>query len=198
VFLSVFLKGQHHEGNDTGQGDGADELSSATGGLGGVGASGRGGGATAGGRGGGSGGDVTIDDQVGASNTGAVVVDDDGTTQDATGSGASKDQLLVNVGLGGDDTILCGRDVAVLARQVTDLASGQVSGVAGLGGTDVVGVQVKTGGHAVTAGGDGGDVDVVLETDGDDGVGGVQTRGVVVDTHTIGSQVEGEESLNAS
>lgn len=174
--INIDLESEHHESNNTGQGQRADKLGSTAGGRGAAGA--------------GGGGGVRGDD-VGASNAGAVVVDDDGATDEGAVNISGEAELGVDVGGEGHDTVLGAHEVAVLAGQVTGLAGGQVSGVAGLGSTDVGGVEVAAGQGAVAVD-DRLDVDVVVVTGGEDALGNGQAcaRDGDVDTLRVGGEDE--------
>jgi len=187
---SPSLKSHHEEGNDTGEGNRANELGSralaiSTGGLGNSTSTSS---STVNSRG-----SVTVNDQISASNTGTVVVDDNGASEHGAVNGLGEGQLGIDVLDGGEGALLGGDNVSVLAGQVTSLAGGQVCGVAG-GGADVVGVEVSTGSRAVVVGANGGDVDVVLVSGSlvDGGGDGETLEAGEGDVHTSVDLVKGE------
>lgn len=177
------LKSEHHEGNNTRQGQGASKLDSSAGGLGGI-------------RTGGGGGGGALGDDVGAGNTGAVVVDDDGAADEGVVGIALELELGVDVGGEGQDTVLGAHEVAELAGQVSGLARGQVLGVAGLDNTDVGGVEVTAGGGAVAVG-DGLDVDVVVVAGLEDALGDGQALAGDGDIEALGFGGEDELDIEA-
>lgn len=124
-------------------------------------------------------------------------MDDDGAADEGAVVIAREAELGVDVGGEGHDTILGAHEVAVLAGQVTSLAGGQVGGVAGLGNSDVGGVEMAAGGGAVAVG-DGLDVDVVVVTGGEDAVGDGQACAGDGDVETLGVSGEDELDIDAS
>lgn len=183
------LKSHHEEGNNTSEGSRANELGSRV--LSGTGGRGRGGSSTSSSAVS-SGGSVSLNDQVTASNTGTVVMDNNRASDHGAVSGLGEGQLGIDVLDGGEGAVSGGDNVSVLASEITNLAGGGVLGVAGNGAVE--GVQVSSGGHAAIVGAHGGDVDVVLETGGlVDGDGGGETLETGEgDVHTALDLVEGE------
>ena len=193
--IAPTLKSHHEEGNNTSEGSRANELGSRA--LSGTSGRGRVGKRTSGSRVG-TGSSVSLNDQVTASNTGTVVMDNNRASDHGTVSGLGEGQLGVDVLDGGEGAVLGGDNVSVLAREITNLAGGQVAGVAGDGAVE--GVQVSAGGHAAIVRADGGDVDVVLETGGlVDGHGGREALETGEgDVHTALDLLEGEVGVDVT
>jgi hypothetical protein len=187
------LKSHHHHGDDTREGDRGDELDGTAGTVGGV----RLGGARGGGTTRGRGGSESINNDVSATNAGSVVVDDDRSTGDGIDSSESK--LGVDVLNDREGTLdAVGSDkVAVLAGQVTNLARGQVLGVA-WGRSNVGGVQVTSGGRAVVVGANEVDVNVVLVTGRENLLGRGQTpAGSDGDINALSDLLKVEKDIKA-
>jgi len=186
--MSSDLKSHHEEGNDTSKGNGTNKLGSGvTGGLGA--------GTTA--SGGANWSNVTINNQVTASNTGTVVVNDDRASDHRAVGGGGERELGIQVPEGGDDTSLGSVEVTVLSGQITSLASGQV-GRDAVVRSDGGGVEMCSGGLALKIRSDGRDVDVVFVTGG---LVDLRSKGDTLDAsngdvHTALNLVEGEGGLD--